>query len=276
MRLSLTVTVVAALALTACSKPEAPKPPPGAPAPGAVAPGDSPVIKGKVAERLDAAPYSYLRLNTAAGEVWTAVPQTDLKEGAEVVILGPLPMEGFESKSLKRKFDKIYFGTIAGAPPAAVGGPAGAPAGAAAPAPGGAPGMPAMPGDAKAALAAQHAGVAKSPAADVGEVKVAKATGANAKTVSEVHAQKKDLKEKKVVVRGKVVKFNSGIMGKNWIHLRDGSGSDAKGDNDITATTADAAQVGDVVVITGTVRTDKDFGAGYTYAVIIEDAKVSK
>jgi hypothetical protein len=133
-----------------------------------------------------------------------------------------------------------------------------------------------MPADAKAALAAQHAGVAKAPAADVGDVKVSKATGANAKTVSEINAQKKDLKEKKVVVRGKVVKFNSGIMGKNWIHLRDGSGSDAKGDNDITATTADVAQVGDVVVVTGTVRTDKDFGAGYTYSVIIEDAKVSK
>ncbi len=72
------------------------------------------------------------------------------------------------------------------------------------------------------------------------------------------------------------MKANSGIMGKNWLHLRDGSGTQEKADNDITITTDGTAAVGDVVVVTGVVRLDKDFGAGYAYPVIIEEAKVAK
>jgi hypothetical protein len=65
-------------------------------------------------------------------------------------------------------------------------------------------------------------------------------------------------------------------MGKNWIHVRDGSGSAEKGDNDITVTSESIANVGEVVVITGVVRVDKDFGAGYAYPVIIEEATYAK
>ena len=85
---------------------------------------------------------------------------------------------------------------------------------------------------------------------DVGDVKVPKASGADARTVAEVWAQRTALKEKPVTVRGKVVKFNAGIMGKNWLHLRDGSGAAGK-DNDITITTSDEAAVGDVVAREG-------------------------
>jgi len=185
-----------------------------------------------------------------------------------VVIENGMAMDGFESKSLNRKFDKILFGTLGGqgAGPAAAAAPAPA-----APAEGGAPGGPPSP----KMMAAQHAAAAAGPS-DVGDVKVPKASGPDARTVAEVYAQKAKLKEKKVVVRGKVVKSNSGIMGKNWLHLRDGSGSQAGSDNDITVTTDGAAEVGQVVVVTGVVRTDKDFGAGYAYPVIIEEAVVTK
>jgi aspartyl/asparaginyl-tRNA synthetase len=83
-----------------------------------------------------------------------------------------------------------------------------------------------------------------------------------------------DLKDKTVTVRGKVVKFTASVMGKNWIHLRDGSGSAADKTDDVLVTTAEQAKVGDVVVVKGLVRTDKDFGAGYAYKVLIEDAKL--
>jgi hypothetical protein len=69
-----------------------------------------------------------------------------------------------------------------------------------------------------------------------------------------------------------VVKYNAGIMGKNWLHLRDGTGSDADSSNDILVTTSQTAKVSDVVTVKGIVRTDKDFGAGYVYKVLIEDA----
>lgn len=265
MRLALAVLL--ALAVTACKKSNAPTPAQAgateaaAPAPAAGG------LRGKVLERIDAAPYSYLRISGPAGEVWAAVPQAAIENGTEVVIENPMAMDGFESKTLNRKFEKLFFGTLAGqggAPQAAA--PAGMPPAGAAP---GAMGAP-PPG-----MAAQHAAAGAGPT-DVGDVKVAKATGANAKTVAEIHAQKAQLKEKKVTVRGKVVKSNAGIMGKNWIHVRDGSGSAEKSDNDITVTSEQAANVGEVLVITGVVRVDKDFGAGYSYPVIIEEAVYTK
>jgi hypothetical protein len=92
-------------------------------------------------------------------------------------------------------------------------------------------------------------------------------------TVAEVFAGKEQLAGKPVTLRGKVVKSNSGIMGKNWIHVRDGSG--AEGTNDLTVTTMTAQpNVGDTVLVTGPLVLNKDFGMGYQYDVIVEDADV--
>jgi hypothetical protein len=256
----LSAVLLVALAVAGCKKKEAAQPTTAAqgPAQGAA----SASIQGKVLERLDAPPYSYLKLQTAQGETWAAVPKVDVEKGADVTVTGAMPMQGFESKTLNRKFDTVYFGTLGdgAAAPAAMG--------AAPTAPGGTPNP--------AAMAAQHAAASTAPVpAEVGDVKVSKASGADARTVAEIYAQRASLKEKSVTIRGKVVKFNEGIMGRNWVHLRDGTGAAGK-DNDITITTNDAAAVGDVVVVKGTVRVDKDFGAGYAYPVIVEDAKVTK
>ncbi len=91
--------------------------------------------------------------------------------------------------------------------------------------------------------------------------------------VEEVFAKKDALNGKKITVKGEVVKFNSGIMGKNWVHIKDGSGK--PGTNDLTATTKDTAKVGEKVVVTGTLAVGKDFGAGYKYEAIIEEATVT-
>lgn len=92
------------------------------------------------------------------------------------------------------------------------------------------------------------------------------------KTVAEVFAEKDQLAGKPVVFRGKVVKSNPGILGKNWIHVRDGSG--AEGSNDLTVTTSAQPNVGDTVLVAGAVVLNKDYGMGYQYDVIIEDADV--
>jgi hypothetical protein len=135
-----------------------------------------------------------------------------------------------------------------------------------------------MGGDASAvpaSIAAQHAAAATGP--EVTEkISVARAEGADGRTVAEVVAQRATLKGKAVAIRGKVVKFNAGIMGKNWIHLRDGSGTPEGKDNDVTVTTNDTVAKGDVVLVKGTVAIDRDFGSGYTYALVVEDAKVTK
>lgn len=202
-------------------------------------------VKGTILEIKDVESYSYLRLKTKNGETWAAVGRAPLKKGAQVTIQDAMVMTNFESKTLKRTFPTIVFGTLAGASdrPAAAG------------------------------MAPPHGGAAPAQA-DVADVKVAKASGADARTVAEVLTKSADLKDKSVTVRGKVVKFNPGIMGKNWVHLRDGSGSANDNTNDLLVTTADATQVGAVVVAKGTVRTDKDFGAGYAYKTLVEDARL--
>ena len=100
---------------------------------------------------------------------------------------------------------------------------------------------------------------------------IAKAPGG--KTVAELYAEKDQLAGKQVVVRGKVVKTRDNIMGKNWLHVRDGSGTDKT--NDLTVTTSDPLPaVGATVLVSGQLAANKDLGLGYKYDVLVEDAKV--
>jgi hypothetical protein len=224
-------------------------------------PGAKSTLTGTVMESLDAGPYVYLRLKTPKGETWAAVNKANVKKGSEVTIVNPMSMDGFESKTLNRKFDRIVFGTLAGA--------------GAEDSPTLASGHGSPSGSSSQNIAGPHANVSNAQE-DAAKIKVKKAGGTRGKTVAEIYSAKSSLKDGTVEVRGKVVKYNPGIMGKNWIHLRDGSGSREKADDDIAVTTQDAAAVGDIVLVKGTVRLDRDFGGGYTYKVIIEDAKISK
>ena len=227
-------------------------------------------VSGTVLETMDAAEYTYMRLKTATGETWAAINRTKIAKGDAVTVTNAMVMDGFQSKTLNRTFDHILFGVLAtpGAPaPAAAGVPAAPMASGHQPAAGAA----APPTQEQ--MAAQHGQAAGGPA-DAPDVKVPKAEGSNAKTVAELWAQRASLKGKEVAVKAKIVKVTNSVMGKNWLHVRDGSGSKATKDNDLTVTTDVVARTGDVVTVTGTVSVDKDFGAGYAYPVIIENAKV--
>src|SRR5947209_7117695 len=193
-------TLTACLVLiAACNKP----PPPAAPAPqepaAAAQPAATDGIRGTIAEKIDAATYSYLKLTTANGEVWTAVPQTDKAVGTEVSVVGAAWMQNFESKTLNRKWDRIAFGTLA------EGGQA-APAAAKQQMPEGHPAV----GGATAAAGGLHQHPQAAASADVGPVKVAKASGASGRTIADIWGRKASLKDQKVSVRGKVVKATSG------------------------------------------------------------------
>jgi hypothetical protein len=212
---------------------------------------------------MDSGGYTYMKLKTGAGEVWAAVTQTRVQKGQTVTIATPMVMENFESKTLHKKFDRILFGTLAASGAAGQG--KGLP-----------PGHPTPSAEAmRARMAAEHTAAANPPAS-VEAIRVSKAEGSSGRTIAELFAQRASLKDKEVAVRGKVVKFTPEVMGKNWLHLRDGSGSREKKNDDITVTTTGTASIGDVVLVRGTVRLDRDFGAGYTYVVLIEDAKLSK
>jgi hypothetical protein len=258
--------LVLPLLLAACSDAPATaagdgKQPPKAPSaqaaalPSNVTQPEETAVTGTVAETIDAGPYTYLRLKTASGEVWAAVNEAKLKVGTEVTVGNAMWMANFESKTLNRKFDRILFGSLMNGSEAGGGLP---------------PGHPAT-----SAMAQAPAGAATA-AADQGDAKVEKAAGKDSRTVAEIYANKAALKGVEVVVRGRVVKFNPEIMGRNWLHLRDGSGSPEKQDNDITVTTTDVVTKGEIVTIRGKVALDQDFTAGYSYPVMIEGAKVVK
>jgi hypothetical protein len=100
---------------------------------------------------------------------------------------------------------------------------------------------------------------------------VAKAPGGY--TIQEIYAQRTKLAGKEVAVRGKVVKYNAQIMGRNWLHIQDGSGKE--GANDLTVTTTTPAKLGDTVLVRGVLATDKDFGAGYKFGVILDNAQIT-
>ena len=221
------------------------------------------IVRGTVLETMNASNYTYVRIDGGSVDVWAAGPHTDVKVGDTVSFRRGTEMRAFRSNALDRTFQSIQFvdrisvgqGTTA-AP--IVPAPAhGAPRADAAP--------PPKQGSA-------HEGLSPAPEADIDVSRIDKATGG--KTVGEIFDECTALVGKEVTVRGKVVKSNPGVMGRNWLHIRDGSKS-AEGSNDLTVTTADTAAVSDTVLVRGTVATDKDFGFGYRYDVLLEESKVT-
>ena len=230
----------------------------GGPAPGA----QQAAIEGKVLETMDAGGYTYVNIETATGPVWAAMPQTKVGVGQEIGLTGGMEMKDFEAKSLGRKFDSIIFsgGMVSkGTAPAAAGGESF---------------TDAMQGEAGMETVSATSGGSQAAVSEAEEVVVEKAEGENAYTIAEVFEKRKDLDQQKVTIRGKVVKYSPMIMGKNWIHLQDGTGDAAAKTHDLVVTTLGKAEKDSVVIIEGTVVADRDFGSGYRYDVIVEDAEV--
>ncbi len=198
--------------------------------------------EGEVMETMNAGGYTYVLVKTGSEEIWAAAPEVSVKVSDKVSFQDGMPMTDFPSPSLKRTFKLVYF-----VPALVINGAAAAPVARVGGAPGGA-----------ATFEVEVKGIKKVE---------------GGKTVGELFASKATMGGKPVKVRGIVVKYNAGIMGSNWLHIKDGSGE--KGADDLTVTTQATANVGDKVVIEGTVGIEKDFGAGYKYGLIVEDAKVT-
>jgi hypothetical protein len=198
-------------------------------------------LAGKIVETATSGGYTYICLEKDGKKTWAAIPASPVEVGREVTLAPGMEMKNFDSKGLKRTFESIYFSN----------------------------GLATKVVDTKGMNSPGSKANVVAPAA---KIDVEKATGSNAYTVAEIHQQRAKLDGKKVVVKGKVTKVAAGIMGKNWVHLQDGSGDAGKGTHDLTMTTQDLPAAGDLVTATGTVRKNKDFGGGYKYEVIIEDS----
>ncbi|APR74913.1 HYpothetical protein A7982_00259 [Minicystis rosea] len=212
-------------------------------------------IAGEVLETIDVSSYSYLRLGAKGSEgTWVAVPTAKLAVGTPVRVVSSLKMTDFKSATLKRTFPVIYFGTLddgKGTPPALEPHANGAP-------------PPGLGGDPHGGAAPVEIPVKPGP----------RAAGPNGKTVAEVIGQRTQLDGKTVRVRGTVVKVTVGVLGRNYFHLRDGSGDASAGTHDLTVTSEATPAIGDAVEIEGKVAIDRDIGSGYTFPTLVEDARL--
>lgn len=192
------------------------------------------ITSGVVAETINAAGYTYARVEVEGQSLWAAGPTTAMAVGDTITFSTQIPMQNFHSTAMNRDFPVLYFvdGFNTGGTPAAA---ASAPA---------------------------------APAPSVEVVAIDKVEGGY--TIAEALAQKIELAGKPIKVRGKVTKFTGGIMGKNWIHIVDGSSAE-----DLIVTTSGTTAMGAVIVAEGALSLDRDFGYGYHYAVLMEDASVT-
>ncbi len=264
-------------------------------------PAGSQLKAGTVLETINSSGYTYVHVDIGTEKIWAAGPEFQVKVGDAVIIPEGVPMSNFHSKTLNRDFEMVYFvGSVlvngseqdlsaknqmppnhpainnkSGQNPMMAGKQSQMSMGQS-PMSMGKSQMPM--GQSPMSMGQSQMSMGQSPMSSMGKKEVVdidlsgikKAAGG--KTVAEIYNDKANLSGKEIVVRGKIVKFSPAIMGKNWIHLQDGSGS--KGTNDLTVTTAAMAQVGDSVLVRGLLTIDKDFGAGYVYKVIIQDAEV--
>ena len=211
--------------------------------------------KGEVKETMSTAGYTYVQVEEGGERIWAAGPATPVEVGQRVEMPLGQAMANFHSSTLDRDFDEVFFVDWIrpeGSAPALVAGPAG---------------TTVDPHGSGASVGSPHGTAAVVAVEDVqpleGGVTVEAAFGGGAGD--------------SVGVRGRLVKINRGILGFDWLHVQDGTGSASEGTHDlvVTAPAGVRANVGDLVVVRGTVATDKDFGAGYRYALLVEEASVT-
>ncbi len=241
-------------------------------------------VKGVAQEVVNSGGYTYLKVKGQGEPVWVALPPVQVKKGDKVEIApgDAMVMRNFKSRSLNRTFQEIIFATRAkvnGKVEPAGGGFHGS---SGAMGRGMAPSfkLPGEKGEGKVSnphggMGSFHGGGSPHGAGGFAAGYPAKGSIKPPKggyTVAQLYEKAKELNGKEVVVRGKVIKFLPNIMGKNWLHVADGSGKDGKAQ--ITVTTQATVKPGDMVVVRGKLAADKDFGYGYFYKAIIEDAEV--
>lgn len=236
------------LAVSACSKSADA---PGADNPALATPVPAGMVRGRVLETMNSGGYTYVLIGTEQVQRWLAARETTVKVGDVVQANEGMPMAQFESKTLNRTFEVIYFVDALQNLSAPV----------------------AMDGKASTAMPAGHPGTDTSSDAPAATVEVAELEpGQN---IAYVYGNKDALADQQVSLRGKVVKYNEGILGWNFIHIQDGSGDAADGSNDLTVTSKATTAVGETVVLTGNIILNKDFGAGYQFPVLMEDATLT-
>ncbi|WP_456377905.1 hypothetical protein [Lutibacter sp.] len=202
-----------------------------------------------VQEVIQVKEYTYLRVLENEKEKWVAAPSFKAEVGKTYYFKNGMEMPNFKSNELNRVFETIYF-------------------------------VEAISTDSngnniQSTITTNTLDLSEKvskPKLERKDVKIEPINGTI--TIAQLYGDMKSFEGKTIRVRGKVTKFNPAIMNKNWIHIQDGTESNGK--FDLTLVTSEEATVGDIIVVEGEVSLNKDFGYGYFYELIVENAKLIK
>ena len=197
-----------------------------------------------ITEIVQAPSYTYLKGSENGAEIWMAASQGDFEVGKKYYYSKPLEMTNFKSKELDRTFESILFINK----------------------------LVTDPAEFTTKMIAPGANGTKAKSTPERQEGLAIEPEEGVTSIQDIYANKATYTDKKVKVKGLVTKFNAGIMERNWVHIQDGTGDDTN--FDLTITTEDMVSTGQIVVFEGVLALDKDFGYGYKYDVIIENASL--
>ncbi len=202
-------------------------------------------VNAIVQEVIQTSSYTYAFVKEGSDNYWIAFMKMDVKNGQHLFFNKSLEMKDFHSKELNRDFESVFFVQEVS-----------------------------TSGNATTQKEQQLPQQKRqaSNKVDLNSIEIEKAK--DGYTIAEIYSNKADFAGEKVKVRGKVVKFSPLIMGKNWIHIQDGT--ESNGNFDLTITTQQNVNTNVVVTFEGIITVNKDFGSGYFYELIMEEAKIVK
>jgi hypothetical protein len=192
----------------------------------------------KVLDNMDVSNYTYIHVSENGSDYWIAAPQMKVQKDEILYYSQGTEMKDFHSDALNRTFPSIYF--VQSISPSLQQGQS---------------------------LSSVH-----QQAVTTQQEKISVDHLGDGKTVAQIYSQRDELSGKTVKIRGKVVKYNAGIMSRNWIHIQDGT--ESNGSFDLLVTSKEETALGQIIVVEGRIVLNKDFGAGYSYPVLLEDAKI--
>lgn len=214
------------------------------------------IFYGTILEIKNAMGYKYLKVNEAGKELWVAIANAPVAVGDKIGYDKKTMMKDFQSKSLDQTFKEIYFASDVYLPQKVQ-----------------------KPKSMKEMLGLApkkqdpHAGMGRGMLPEEEEKPAIPFVKKDSYTIEEIHMWRKSLEGQTISIKGSVYKVSRGIMKLDWVHLGDGTGNEKKLTDDLVFTTASAhIKAGDQVIAKGKVVVNKDFGFGYFYKVIIQDA----
>ena len=195
--------------------------------------------KVQVKEFIQTSAYTYILVEENNKEFWLAVSKIEPVVGETYYYKEALEMVDFQSKELDRVFKSVFFVQH----------------------------ISKEPGSKQQVALDQYKHKRSTKSAANIDIKPVE----GGVSIAHLFEHGEQYADKTVLVRGEIVKINKAIMEKNWVHLQDGSSFEGKNDLTLT-TTQDNFKIGETVTFKGKVAVKKDFGSGYSYELIVEEA----